>query len=191
MHRRRVALSAVGVLGVLGLLGCGIFAPSNPAASTGLSVPFTLSLERGAAPDDGILPVEYTCDGAGVSPPLAWDGAPRGTKEFALLMTTLPGDGTTKWNWVLYRIPSATTSLERGTTGVGVSGAGSHGGTLDYEPPCSQGSGPKAYTFTLYALSEPPVLPNDPREVTGDVLTRAILPVTVQTASFTVSYTRP
>ncbi len=191
MHRHRTTATTIALLGTLGLLGCGVFAPSNPVVVNGSSLPFTLALARGAAPDDGTLPAQYTCDGAGISPPLSWTGMPEGTKESALLMTTLPGDGTAKWNWVLHRIPATTTSLAEGSAGVGISGAGSHGGTLGYEPPCSQGPGPKAYTFTLYALSASPVLPSDPREVTGDVLTRAISLITIQTASFTVSYARP
>ena len=35
------------------------------------------------------------------------------------LMSTLPGDGTTKWNWVVYAIPASTISLARGGTGGG------------------------------------------------------------------------
>ena len=65
------------------------------------------------------------------------------------MMTTLPGDGTTKWNWVLYSIPESTTGLARNSSGVGILGVGSHGSTMAYEPPCSQGPGAKVYTFTL------------------------------------------
>jgi phosphatidylethanolamine-binding protein (PEBP) family uncharacterized protein len=71
----------------------------------------------------------------GASLPLAWSNAPAGTREFALLMTTLPRDGTTKWNWVLYGIPAPATNLPRNSVGVGTAGLGSDGPALGYQPP--------------------------------------------------------
>ena len=149
---------------------------------------FALSSDAGV--DGGMLPVDYTCDGADSSPALSWSNAPAGTKEFALMMITLPGDGTTKWSWVLYGIPAGTTSLAKNSSGVGIAGVGSHGATMAYEPPCSQGPGAKLYTFTLYALSASPELPTAD-QVTGEVLTQAISTITINSASLNLSYTRP
>jgi phosphatidylethanolamine-binding protein (PEBP) family uncharacterized protein/Spy/CpxP family protein refolding chaperone len=148
------------------------------------------SLTSDAVVDGGRLPAEYTCDSTGSSPALSWSGAPAGTEEFALLMTTLPGDGTTKWNWVLYGIPASTSSLARNTVGVGTVGTGSHGTIMTYDPPCSVGPGDKVYTFTLYALSGPPSLPGDASKVTGPVLTDAISSVTLGKASLDLTYAR-
>lgn len=150
---------------------------------------FTLTSDVGV--DGGTLPADYTCDGAGASPALSWSSAPAGTKEFALLMTTIPGDGTTKWNWVLYGIPASTTGLARNSSGVGTAGVGSDGPTTAYQPPCSQGPGPKLYTFTLYALSGSPALPGAANQVTGKVVTDAISSITLGKASLNLSYTRP
>ena len=148
------------------------------------------SLTSDAGVDNGTLPVDYTCDGSGSSPALAWANAPAHTKEFALMMTTLPGDGTTKWSWVLYGIPATTSSLEKNTTGVGTPGI-TFRSTMAYEPPCSQGPGAKRYTFTVYALSESPQLPDAADQVTGEVLTQAISSITLGSASLSLSYTRP
>jgi len=148
------------------------------------------SLTSNAVIDGGRLPVEYTCDGAGSSPALSWSGAPAGTEEFALMMTTLPGDGTTKWNWVLYGIPAPTSRLAKNTVGVGTVGTGSHGTIMTYDPPCSVGPGDKVYTFTLYALSGPPSLPGDASKVTGPVLTDAISSITLGKASLDLTYAR-
>ena len=139
--------------------------------------------------DGGTLPAEYTCDGEGVSAPLAWQNAPIATREFAVLMTTLPGDGTTKWNWVLYAIPPTVTALPRNSTAIGTFGVGSDGPQAAYQPPCSQGPGAKIYTFTVYALSSAPQLPAG--RIDGPTLTRAIAPVTLGSATMSVSYTRP
>ena len=88
------------------------------------------------------------------------------------MMTTLPVDGSTRWNWVLYGIPGDTTGLAKNSTGVGTTGTGSHGTVMQYDPPCSQGPGAKVYTFTIYALSASPTLSVPSNQVTGAVLTR-------------------
>ncbi|MFN7983282.1 MAG: YbhB/YbcL family Raf kinase inhibitor-like protein [Vicinamibacterales bacterium] len=145
-------------------------------------------LKSDAIVDGGTLPVEYTCDGEGATVALSWSQPPAGTREFALLMSTLPGDGTTKWNWVLYGIPATTTSLVRNTTGIGTLGVGSDGPAAAYQPPCSQGPGAKIYTFTVYALSAAPQVGS--ARVTGAVLAAALPSVTLGSASLSVSYTR-
>lgn len=156
--------------------------PTPPAGS--------LSLTSPVAAEGGNLPADYTCDGTGATPALSWTGAPAGTKEYALLMTTLPGDGSTKWNWVLYGIPAGTTSLKKDSFGVGTAGVGSDGPIMGYQPPCSQGPGAKRYTFTVYALSGSPVLAVPAAQVTGAVLANAIAPLTLGAASLNLSYTR-
>jgi phosphatidylethanolamine-binding protein (PEBP) family uncharacterized protein len=137
----------------------------------------------------GTLPAEFTCDGVGHSPPLAWSGAPAGTAEYALLMTVLARDGL-KWNWVLHTIPASAAGLATGATNVGIAGLTSDGPALAYSPPCSRGPGPMAYTFTLYALSGHPTLPARPNQVTGAVLTEAIASLTLASTAMTVTYSR-
>jgi phosphatidylethanolamine-binding protein (PEBP) family uncharacterized protein len=166
----------------------GSFVPAVPVAASSGS-PASLTLSSPAFAGGGELPVEYTCDGAGASPPLAWTGVPAATAELALMMTTLAKDGE-KWNWVLYGIPAATTSLERNSTGVGTAGLTSDGPNLAYSPPCSQGPGAKSYTFSLYALSAAPVLPPSAKQVTGAVLTAAIADRTLATSRMDVTATR-
>ena len=148
---------------------------------------FTLTSTAGVS---GALPAAYTCDGTGSTIPLAWSGAPAGTKEFALLMTTLPGDGTTKWNWVLYHIPATTTSLAKDSFLIGTPGVGSDGPGTIYNPPCSQGPGAKLYTYTVYALSDVPVFSVPASQVTGQMVTDAIRGMTLGTASLGLTYAR-
>lgn len=150
----------------------------------------SFSLTSDAGPDGSTLPIEYSCDGSGATPALSWSGAPAGTQEFALMMTTVPVDGSTRWNWVLYSIPGTTTGLFRSSTGVGIVGTGSHGTIMMYDPPCPQGPGAKTYTITLYALSTSPSLPASADQVTGEVLTSAISSITLGKASLSMSYSR-
>jgi len=147
------------------------------------------SLTSAASVDGGTLPAEYSCDGSGSSPALSWVNAPAGSQGFALMMTTIPVDGATKWNWVLYGLPGSITNLAKNSSGVGIPGVNSHG-TMAYAPPCSQGPRAKIYTFTLYALSASPTLPVEADRVTGEVLIKAISSITLGSASLNLSFTR-
>ena len=139
--------------------------------------------------DGGTLPSQYTCDGTlgmlSHSPPLAWSGAPSGTVTFALTISTIALDGT-KYNWVLYNIPSTVASLAEGTA-VGTAGVSTDGPELRYYPPCSSGPGEKTYTFTLYALSGTPTFSVP---VTGDILTSTISSLVIGSSQVNVTYTR-
>jgi phosphatidylethanolamine-binding protein (PEBP) family uncharacterized protein len=138
----------------------------------------------------GAMPVTHTCDGDGTSPPISWSGAPSGTAQYALVMTTTPTGGTTKYNWVLYGIPATTTSIASGGS-AGTVGFADDGGGLAYAPPCSQGPGLKQYTLTVYALSAAPNLSGlTPTQVTGSALLAALVPVTLETGSLTLGVTR-
>lgn len=178
------------------LAACGGGSGSNAAiavpASQSLPVvsgsAFALTSSVGDA--GGALPADYTCDGTSSSPPLAWANAPAATKEFALLMTTLPVTGTVKYNWVLSGIPATATGLVRNSTGVGTAGVGSDGPLAAYQAPCSQGPGQKAYTFTLYALSASPGLSVKASAVTGEALASAISSITLATSALNLTYTR-
>ncbi len=158
--------------------------PAVGATPTG----FTLSSTVG--PNSGVLPSDYTCDGMGATIPISWTNVPAGTKEFALLMTTLPGDGTTKWNWVLYHIPATVTSLTKDSFMVGTMGIGSDGPGQVYNPPCSQGPGTKLYTYTLYALSDAPTFSVPAAQVNGQMVTDAISSLKLGSAVLNLSATR-
>ncbi len=157
----------------------------TPVAPTPVSS-FSLTSTLGA--EGSAMPADYSCDGPGSSPPLAWANAPAGTKEFALLMSTLPGDGSVKYNWVLYHLSASRSALLRDAFGAGTLGVGSDGPMAAYQPPCSQGPGAKTYTFTLYALSGTPAPASCP--VTGAVLEAALAPLTLGKAVLNLTYSR-
>lgn len=100
----------------------------------------------------GSLPIEYTGDGRGVSMPLTWENAPKGTKSYALSLWHLARDGEKSY-WVLYNIPADTHSLPVDVKGLGQSGYNDWKRT-GYQPMHSQGGGIKEYNITVYALSE-------------------------------------
>ena len=95
------------------------------------------------------------------SPDLSWEGAPEGTKSFALTMYDPDAPtGSGWWHWVVYDIPAGAKGLARGAGAAGGKAlpAGAKLGNTDFgtaeyggaAPP--PGHGPHRYIFTLYAL---------------------------------------
>jgi phosphatidylethanolamine-binding protein (PEBP) family uncharacterized protein len=140
--------------------------------------------------EGGNLPTDYTCDGTSSTLPLKWTGAPGGTQSYALIMHHVASPTDVHWYWVLYNIPAAVDSLQKNVTGVGKLGNNSVNGRVAYAPPCSQGPGPKTYTYTLYALSSIPVVNVPDSLVSRDVLLQAIEPIVLDSAMLHVVYSR-
>jgi phosphatidylethanolamine-binding protein (PEBP) family uncharacterized protein len=165
--------------------------PASAAVSATPVAPATFSLTAVGGVSSGALADTYTCDGSSQSPTMTWTGAPSGTTTFVVVMSTVPVSGPTKYNWLLYNIPAATTSLAANSTTVGTFGNSDDGGGLAYAAPCSPGVGTKTYTFTLYALSGSPNLSAySAAQVTGSVLTSAIASLTLASANIALTHTR-
>jgi Raf kinase inhibitor-like YbhB/YbcL family protein len=106
------------------------------------------------------IPGPHTCDGQGVSPPLAWAGVPAGAKSLAMIVDDpdAPDPAAPKMNWVhwvLYNIPPAVTGLTQGVAPRDLP-AGTHEGLNDwrrtgYDGPCPP-IGRHRYFHKLYAL---------------------------------------
>ena len=80
-----------------------------------------LTLTSSAFAHQGEIPAKHTCTGQDVSPPLAWTGAPEGTKSFALIVDDpdAPDPKAPKmtWvHWVLYNIPPAVAAIPEGAS---------------------------------------------------------------------------
>ncbi len=97
-----------------------------------------------------IIPTEYTCDGADVSPPLELEGLPEGTRSLVLIMDDPDAPGGSWDHWVAFDIP-VTTAIREDVGSIGVGGRNSWGRT-GYGGPCPP-SGVHRYVFRVYALS--------------------------------------
>ena len=74
--------------------------------SAGLSSDaYAFELKSTAFTAGGMIPSPYTCQGKDISPPLAWTGAPDGTKGFALICDDPDAPMGTWVHWVYYNIP--------------------------------------------------------------------------------------
>lgn len=161
---------------------------SGRRSGTGNMGSFVLSSPEIKA--DGILPAEFTGDGASATLPLAWTGAPAGTRSYALIMHHEAPD-MTKWYWILYNIPADVLTLPKNVQGVGTLGNNSVNERPEYTPPRSKGPGAKTYIYTVYALSAPPQLSLPPAQVNREVLLAAIKDRTLASAELSVVYSRP
>lgn len=118
-----------------------------------------LKLSSSAFPQNGMIPRQYTCDGADISPPLKWSKVPEGTQSLALIVDDPDAPDPkapkrTYVHWVVYNIPPSETSLPEG----GPVPSGATEGTNDwnrtgYGGPCPP-IGRHRYFFKLYALDK-------------------------------------
>jgi Raf kinase inhibitor-like YbhB/YbcL family protein len=126
---------------------------------------------------DGSIPKQYTCEGANISPPLAWSGVPSGAKSLALIVDDPdvpdPAAPVRMWvHWVLYNLPVGGFGLDEA---VQTLPAGALEGKNDWEVtgyggPCPP-IGRHRYFHKLYALDV--VLP-DLREPDKKALEQAM-----------------
>ena len=106
------------------------------------------------------IPSKHSCEGEDASPPLKWEGAPAGTKSFALICDDPDAPGGTWVHWVIYGIGTGTTELPENvakTDTVSALGGAKQGrndfGKSGYGGPCPpRGHGVHHYHFRLYAL---------------------------------------
>ncbi len=150
----------------------------------------TFALHSPAFTHGGRLPVEFTGDGAGNTPPLEWNEPPTGTKAFAVIMHHVDPQGNTKWYWTLYNIPAGIRALPANVKDIGTLGNNSVNGQVGYTPPHSKGPGDKTYVLTLYALSAPVQPSVGPAEVTREVLLAAMKDQVLASSELQVVYAR-
>ena len=95
MSRRLAALPLA--LGLVALVACGKSSKSTTGDTVAPGATGTISLTSTAFNPDGPLPVQFTCDGDGVSPPLAWSGVPKNATSLTLSVTDPDANGFVHW----------------------------------------------------------------------------------------------
>jgi Raf kinase inhibitor-like YbhB/YbcL family protein len=124
-----------------------------------------MKLTSSAFQEGAAIPAKFTGERDDVSPPLAWDGAPEGTKEFALICDDPDAPTAEPWvHWVIYGIgpdvralpegiKSNTPELSQPITARQGKNSWDSGVTTGYRGPMPPpGHGPHHYHFKLYAL---------------------------------------
>lgn len=143
-----------------------------------------MKLTSTAFQQEGRIPQKYTCDGAGINPPLTISDIPAGTASLVLIMDdpdvpkSIRQDGI--WDhWIIFNIPASTTQIAEGKEPSGTHGIGT-GKNTEYYGPCPP-DGEHHYFFNLYALDTLLDLPRGSTKkqviqtMEGHILAKAIL----------------
>jgi Raf kinase inhibitor-like YbhB/YbcL family protein len=152
-HKTMLPLCTLAVI----LLNLALYSSASYAQSS-----FSLTSTAFAA--GTTIPIDNSCAGANNSPPLAWSGAPSGTKSFVLVLSDPDAPRGTFLHWVAFDIPGAATSLAGGVPHVDqIPGGGEQGmngaAKIGYTGPCPPPGKVHHYHFTLYALNSTINLP--------------------------------
>jgi len=136
---------------------------TNTPAETGVSsgqkeeaMPFELTST--AFKQGEPIPIQYSCDGEDISPPLTWGDPPDGTQSLALIMDDPDAPAGTWVHWILFNVPAKTRELAEDAQIEGknqdqdaIFVGGNSFGRSNYRGPCPPG-GTHRYFFKLYAL---------------------------------------
>ena len=106
---------------------------------------------------NGLVPRDFTCDGADRSPRLHWTAPPEGTKSLALIVTDPDAPAGTWVHWVLYNLPATARELpedlpKRAHLPDGSLQGQNDFGSIGYGGPCPPRGSTHRYVFELYAL---------------------------------------
>ena len=128
---------------------------SNGTKSTnGLQI-VSPAFKEGAA-----IPVQYTCKGQNVSPPLNIMNVPAGVKSLALIMYDPDAPVGDFVHWTMWDIPPNIETISANSVPVGAVQGVTSFGDKKYGGPCPP-SGTHRYMFELYALDTSLNLPAD------------------------------
>jgi Raf kinase inhibitor-like YbhB/YbcL family protein len=136
------------------VLACCALAACGGGEEVSAEVPTAIDVTSAAFAADEEVPVVYSCAGQNISPPLAWSGVPDDASELALVVDDPDAPRGTFTHWILFGLPTATSSLDEDSVPAGAKQAKNSAGRAEYAGPCPP-SGTHHYRFTVYALDEP------------------------------------
>jgi hypothetical protein len=102
----------------------------------------------------GPIAVKYTCDGAGISPPLQWQGVPSGAAEVFVLAVDLSGGSKSVVQWAIAGISPTTTSIPEGHLPAGAFAGVNSAGKVGWGGMCGAKGQLQHVGFLFYALRQ-------------------------------------
>jgi Raf kinase inhibitor-like YbhB/YbcL family protein len=163
MHGRGTARGSPARAALL-CLAASLLAGGAPGEEERMSAELQIRSPR--FEDGGEIPVDHTCEGRDVSPPLGWSGVPDGARSLVLVVDDPDAPDPRKprmtWvHWVLYDLPADSTGLAEAVAPADLP-EGARQGRNDWKRtgwggPCPP-IGRHRYFFKLFALDA--VLPD-------------------------------
>ena len=153
---RSIGIVTVGIL-IIALSACGqARKQSDPEPGENA---MTLKVNSPAFEDGNNIPVEYTGDGADVSPPLNWDKVPDAAAALVVIADDPDAPAGTWVHWVIYNILPTRDGLPRNVPTDERVLDGACQGTNDFKKIGYGGPAPPAgkahrYFFTVYAVDQ-------------------------------------
>jgi hypothetical protein len=146
----------LAILAIAAVVICASVTDAHAAAKTRRKK--VLTVTSPAFKDGGMIPAKYTADGADISPPLQWTGAPANTKSIAVICDDPDAPRGTWVHWVLFNWPADQKDVPENVPPQQTLANGAKQGTNDFgnigyggpAPP----SGTHRYFFKVYALDK-------------------------------------
>jgi len=118
---------------------------------------WSMEITSSAFRSNGNIPRANSCDGADLSPPLAWQNAPSGSATFALIVDDPDAPAGIWVHWLLYELPGSAKEIAAGIARSEILPSGAKQGINDfgrvgYGGPCPPPGTAHRYSFKLYAL---------------------------------------
>lgn len=175
------------LLTVISILGAFFMQSSDAESFIITSDTFT----NGQTMPSSLVHSHFGCTGENKSPHLKWQGAPKDTKSFALIVHDPDAPRPTGWyHWIVLNIPVSTKELKEGQQiNHPMVQAKNDFGSVTYGGACPpRGHGIHRYNFTIYALDCPALIPSPGS--TPDSIERQVKKHALSSATITANYGR-
>jgi Raf kinase inhibitor-like YbhB/YbcL family protein len=143
------------VFATLVLVGCGkqLIAPRPPSGAAIASITVTSRAFGTNSP----IPIEHTCDGRELMPPVTWSAPPEGTKSLAFVVEDPDVSSGTFTHFIAFNLAAETTSLKETAdlTAAGATLGANDFGNVLYNGPCPPKGEAHRYRFRIVALNAP------------------------------------
>jgi hypothetical protein len=154
----RGSIPVLPLIVMLALAGCGggsgaSESSTKPSTSPPRSTLGTIVLSSPAFTPGGVMPRRYTCDGAGISPPLRWRNVPAGSVELLLLAIDLDGGRAGAVQWAVGGLPSSAPGIAAGSLPAGAVVGRNSAGEARWGGICGAAGRVQHVAFLLYALN--------------------------------------
>jgi phosphatidylethanolamine-binding protein (PEBP) family uncharacterized protein len=152
-------LTATTSRGTASTSGSGASSQSTNGASSSSGEVYTppgaFSISSSAFERNGAIPAQYTCAGAGVSPPLSWTKVPAHAAELVLFIIDDSSSSSSGGiRWIVGGIDPSSTGVAAGKLPPGAIVGANTAGKAAYSPICPAHGKSDTVEFVMYALKK-------------------------------------